>query len=231
MVATAAVFVVLIAGGSWYVFGRGTTRQSTQSLGGVVTGRGRANATADSMARAATAPASAGSGLADPEDSGVASLYTVRLGSFDSYRAALRELRAKGVRRGAATITPVVSPVAPDAAPAKPQSFVLYAGASHTQAPLEQAAAAWVGAQAGASAVVKAPYALRLATALTLDSARSEAVSLRAAGVPAYVLVAAAKASVYAGAFGTPEESKALLSSLTTAGLKPELAFRVGQAP
>jgi hypothetical protein len=82
-----------------------------------------------------------------------------------------------------------------------------------------------------AGAVTRVPYALRLDTALSPGAARSRADEYVARGIAAYALMQDdTRATIYAGAFSSPQQAVGLLAELRAAGLSPQLAFRVGRS-
>jgi hypothetical protein len=82
----------------------------------------------------------------------------------------------------------------------------------------------------GAGVVARVPLALRLDTALTPATAKARAASYLTRGIAAYALQRDdGLVTVYTGAFATPEQAVLLLAELRSAGLKPDLAFRVGR--
>ena len=186
---------------------------------------------------APTPPASLSLALADPQDSALAAAFAIRLGTYPSYAEALRVLRQRAVRRGAATITPVAAPAPPTqtvgGAPPSAHAFMVFVGAAQTAAALRGLARAIGDRSSGppADAVTRTPYALRLTLVVPLDSARRATIEWRSRGIPAYALTDSGQATVYAGAFASPDEALPLAASLRAAGLAPTLGYRVGQAP
>lgn len=79
--------------------------------------------------------------------------------------------------------------------------------------------------------ITRVPYALRLDTGLTPAAARERADGLAQRGIAAYALLDSdTRASVYAGAFASPQESALLFAELRAAGVTPQLAYRVGRS-
>jgi hypothetical protein len=187
-----------------------------------------------------TAPSAAGGFMvpvADPQDSVAASAFALRVGTYPTYADALRDLRQREVKRGAATITPLAEPgrtPAPSVTNAsRAQSFVVYVGAARTADKLDSTARAWAhaGGFAGGT-VTRTPYALRLTDRVSADSARRATITWRAQGIPAYALVdRSGLSAVYAGAFVSLDQTVPLAASLHAAGLVPTAAYRVGVAP
>jgi hypothetical protein len=189
-----------------------------------------------SAAGATTTPSGAVSSL-DPGDSTSAALFALRIASYPTYAEALRALRQYPSRRRAATIAPVALSSTPTelsgGTGAHEPAFVLVAGAGHAAKEVDSMAARWPRpAGAPPSLVVRTPFALRLATNLSTDSARHLAEGWLARGIPAYTLVnASGSATVYAGAFDTANAAVTLATSLRAIGLAPVIAYRTGTLP
>lgn len=241
--AIVAGVVALVALG-WLVTRR-SSRSNQETAGGLgaATGARTDTSTAQLATRDGTSggPANpSGSGVvpvADPADSGVVSAYAMRVGLYPTFAEALRSLRDRAVRLGAATVTPL-----PDSGvTARPDQhgriqahqFAVYAGAARSADALAAAAEEWIrdhGFTGGTYA--HTPYALRLADRVTVDSARRATIAWRSRGVPAYSLVDdAGRARVYAGAFETVDQAAPLAASLHTVGVPAVLAYRVGLSP
>lgn len=208
------------------------TRTDTVTSSAQLASSGAAEAAADAAAAGPASPL-------DPGDSSAAATYAVRVATYPTYIAALRALRRYSGRRGAITISPSTllpaSAGPAGTANASQPVYLLMVGAAHAAGNLDSVVAHWPP-QAGAppSVVVRAPFALRLAGALSADSARRLTAALVARGIPAYVLVrpsAGTSSSVYAGAFETASASVALATSLRGAGLSPVIAYRTGVPP
>jgi len=244
--AAAVVGVALIAGSIWFVR-RAPSRASAASTTIASVAARRPTDTLTSSAQLAAADRSAGASapiaggaapsVADPQDSALASAYAIRVGTYPTYASALRDVRSREVKRGAATVTPLTQPgpaPGPSSAGATPaQSFVVYVGAARSAAALDSTARSWTraGGFAGGT-VTHTPYALRLTERVTADSAVRATVAWRARGIPAYSLVGDdGQARVYAGAFTSVDQAVALTASLHAAGLTPIVAYRIGQAP
>jgi hypothetical protein len=175
--------------------------------------------------------------VTDPQDSAAASAFALRVGTYRTYAEALRDLRQREVKRGAATITPLEEPGPAPGPPVtnggRAQSFVVYVGAARTADKLDSTARAWAHAGGFAGgAVTRTPYALRLTDRVSADSARRATITWRGQGIPAYALVDhSGQAAVYAGAFVSLDQTVPLAASLHAAGLVPTAAYRVGVAP
>jgi len=242
--AAAVVGVGLIAATIWF------TRRPSPSLvalAPVATTRTEAQTdTLTSSAQLAVAdhpvasPAAAGTtaaAVADPQDSALASAFAIRVGTYTTYAAALRDLRSREVKRGAATIAPLpdATTAAPQSGAAAPvaQSFVVYVGAARSATSLDSLAQSWArrGDFAGGT-VTHTPYALRLTDRVSSDSGLRATVTWRARGIPAYALTTDdGQAVVYAGAFTSVDQVGPLTASLRAIGLTPTVAYRIGQAP
>jgi hypothetical protein len=80
--------------------------------------------------------------------------------------------------------------------------------------------------------IIRVPYAFLLDSGLTRAQIAPRIATLTQRGVHAYPLVQAdGRASLYTGAFETPEQSLLLADVLRRAGLAPVLAYRTGRAP
>ena len=164
-------------------------------------------------------------------DSTNSALYTVRVATYPTFIEALRALRQLRDRNAAVTIAPIVR-VVESTGTTPPPVFALMVGAEHTTPRLDSLASHWPFQSGFApSVVVRTPFALLLAGGITPDSARRLAASLVARGVPAYVLVTPNTSMVYAGAFGTADQSTPLATSLRAIGLTPVVAYRTGHTP
>jgi hypothetical protein len=252
----AAVAAVLIIGIGWAILRRDGTGTGTRPENTVaVTGRaaerddtvtssaqlaagspdstavaaGSSEVTAASAAAAAES-ASASGGISGM-DSTNSALYTVRVATYPTFIEALRALRQLRDRNAAVTIAPIVR-VVESTGTTPPPVFALMVGAEHTTPRLDSLASHWPFQSGFApSVVVRTPFALLLAGGITPDSARRLAASLVARGVPAYVLVTPNTSMVYAGAFGTADQSTPLATSLRAIGLTPVVAYRTGHTP
>jgi hypothetical protein len=105
-------------------------------------------------------------------------------------------------------------------------AFVDRTGAEYLRATLRQGGT--IDPDAGVVAL--APYAFRLDYGLGGEAAKARVVRYVARGVAAYALLdESSQASVYVGAFASPDQAVILLAELRAAGLEPELAYRVGR--
>jgi hypothetical protein len=182
----------------------------------------------------ASASEESGPPVIDPADSSRVAGFAVRVGEFGTYAEALRVLRRDAVRWGGATIAPLPASTgaifgsAPQGRVAA-SHFIVYAGAGNDAGSLTDLEHRMEIAGTTGTSVAHTPFALRIATAVSLDSARRTTISLRGRGLPVYALVdERGQAAVYAGAFASPPESLPLSASLHAVGLSPVLAYRVG---
>jgi hypothetical protein len=222
----AAVAVVVLAGGSWMLLGRhpGTAFAPAR-------GEARADSAPVPALRSAskTAPAPVPMALpqvVNPSDSSRASVWSVELVATNDRTDANFRLAEHGTLP-AGTISPVL--LGGDAAP----WYRVVAGAcvDRTAAESLRATLRRTGTLDGnAGLVARLPYALRLDTALTPAVARERVTQYSKRGVAAYALMDdAGHATIYAGAFASPEQTVVLIAELQSAGMAPDLAFRVGR--
>lgn len=164
--------------------------------------------------------------VVNPEDSARAAHWGVELEATNDRTDANFRLAGSGVLP-AGTLSPVL--LGGDAAP----WFKIVAGAYVDRVPAEllRANLRMRGTlEKGAGVVARVPLALRLDTALTPAVAKARAAAYVTRGIAAYPLLRDdGLVTVYAGAFATPEQAVLLLAELRNAGLKPDLAFRVGR--
>ncbi len=84
----------------------------------------------------------------------------------------------------------------------------------------------------GEGAILRTPQAFDLGTRPSAETAREEAQRLRERGIPAYSVEASQGAArILVGAFETPDQTAAVESLLTAAGLTATLVTRTGNAP
>ena len=87
-----------------------------------------------------------------------------------------------------------------------------------------------------AGSVTRAPLALLVDSVPTqggiVDAVRAAVQKYLDRGLPVYALIQdGGGARIYAGAFGTADQSAGLIRTLRTAGLKPALVYRTGSTP
>jgi hypothetical protein len=164
--------------------------------------------------------------VVNPKDSARAAQWGVELVATNDRTDANFRLAEHGALP-AGTVSPVL--LGGDAAPwykIVAGAFVDRMAAEHLRAELRR-----VGTLEGEAGVVsQVPYALRLDTALSPAIARVRAAVYVQRGVAAYALLDDdGRATIYAGAFATPEQTVVLIATLRTAGMTPALVFRVGR--
>ena len=164
--------------------------------------------------------------VVNPVDSARAAAWGVELVATNDRADANFRLAEHGVLP-AGTLSPIL--LGGDAAPwfkVVAGAFVDRTAAEHLRAELRR-----VGTlDAAAGVVARVPYALRLDTGLAPPTAKARAAAYARHGIAAYALLDdEGHATLYAGSFATPEQAVLLIVELRTAGLKPDLAFRVGR--
>jgi hypothetical protein len=198
------------------------------------------DAVADSVALAALAEAAAAAPPAvipdtlpeptvvNPQDSSSAAVWGVEVVATNDRADANLRLASAGSALTAGTLSPVV--LGSDLTP----MFKVVGGAFTDRAAAERLRDALRTSEVlapGAGVVAQVPYAIRLDTALTPAEARSRARSWTTRGIAAYALVAEdGRATVYAGAFASPEQALLLLAALRDDWPEAALAFRVGRS-
>jgi hypothetical protein len=186
----------------------------------------------DSVAEPVEAPAVIDSTpalvAANPGDSASASSFAVELLAANTEDGATLKLREGRSAFPAPTITPVLL------GEERTLWFKAMTGA-YVNRSRADTLLAWlrskqlVGTDAGA--VVRAPFALLLDSAVARASVPGVVASYVARGIPAYALVQRdGRARVYAGAFQSPEQSSVLASTLRSANIEATLVYRVGRA-
>src|ERR687886_649203 len=197
---------------------------STQSAAGVV-GPGASMVAAGAVAGSAARPAPPVP--ANPRDSARAAAWSVELKSFATPAGAVMELEAQQEVLPAATFAPMVDgdirwfPLIGGAYPDSAGAVALLNTLrSHGMLRTEP----------GYSPVKRRPYAFLVQAKLRADSAGAAVSSYVERGVPVYALQQSdGTATLYAGAFQTPEQAALLAESLKGAGLTPTLVYRTGR--
>jgi hypothetical protein len=165
-------------------------------------------------------------GLINPEDSARSAAWGVELVATNDRLDAISRL-ADNTALSAATISPVL--LGADGGTwykVISGAFLDRTGAEYLRATLRQGGT--IDPDAGV--VARAPYAFRLDHDLTGEAAKARVVRYVARGVAAYALIEeSSRASVYVGAFASPDQAVILLAELRAAGLEPALAYRVGR--
>ena len=153
--------------------------------------------------------------------------YAIQLVAFDTWRMALAYVRPLEDRRLAAAITPVHIRgrlwyrVMMGALPS----------ATEARAALERLWRDGLVAS-GEGAILRTPQAFDLGTRPSAEAAWEETQRLRQRGIPAYSVEAFhGAARILVGAFETPDQTAAVDSLLTAAGLTATLVTRTGNAP
>ena len=87
------------------------------------------------------------------------------------------------------------------------------------------------GVKAKVGRVLRAPYALLLASGIPTREVPEALAGWAERGIPAYALLQEdGGARLYVGAFETSDQSVLLASSLRDLGVAPRVAFRTGRA-
>jgi hypothetical protein len=162
---------------------------------------------------------------ANPRDSTRASAWSVELKSFATQAGAVMELEAQQSVLPAATFAPMVD--------GDVRWFPLIGGAYADSA--GAAALLTTLRQHGMlrtnwGAVKRRPLALMLQSRIGSDTAAAAVTAYVERGLPVYALRQAdGSATLYAGAFETPEQATLLAESLRASGLTPTLVYRTGR--
>ena len=166
-------------------------------------------------------------GVVNPEDSIRVARWSVELvATNDRSDANLRLAEKSALQAG--TLSPVL--LGEDSVTW--YKIVVGAFVDRTAAELLRRALRQVGTiEPDAGVVARVPFAFRLDTALTPDIAKTRATAYVTRGIAAYALLNDdGTATVYAGAFASPEQAVLLQAELRAAGINPQLAFRVGRS-
>lgn len=162
---------------------------------------------------------------ANPRDSATASAWSVELKSFATQAGAVMELEAQQSVLPAATFAPMVD--------GDVRWFPLMGGAypdSAGAAALLTSLRSQGMLRTNWGQVKRRPLALMVQQRVTADSATAAVTSLVERGLPVYALRQAdGSATLYAGAFETPEQAGLLAEALRVAGLTPTLVYRTGR--
>jgi hypothetical protein len=208
------------------------------SMGGWYWSRARGSTPSEPSQTLASAPASAPAtaplpesafvlpSLINPEDSSRTAAWGVELVATNDRTDAVSRLAGNALP-SVATISPVL--LGADGATwykVIAGAFLDRTGAEYLRATLRQGGT--IDRDAGV--VARAPYAFRLDHGLAREAAKARVVRYVARGVAAYALIDdSSRASVYVGAFASPDQAVILLAELRAAGLEPALAYRVGR--
>jgi hypothetical protein len=215
-IAVIAVMVVLAAGGGWYGIqfknGRSSVPAADQTF-----------AVLDGPPVADTFELPV---VVNPGDSSNVAPWGVEIVATNDRADAILRLANSG-STVAGTISPML--LGTNGAPwykVVVGAFPNRSGADYMRAQLRQGGSI----EAGGGVVARVPFAFRLDTGLTAGSAKARAAQYASRGIAAYALMTDSdRAAVYAGAFASPEQAVLLLSEFRAAGMKPDLAFRVGR--
>ncbi len=166
--------------------------------------------------------------VVNPSDSSVAARWGVILFATNDRTDANLRLESAGADATAGSVAPVV--VAADGT----LLYRVVAGAFTDRADAEALRTRLRDAghlPPTAGLVERMPYAVQLETALGVAEARQRARAWMARGVAAYALADVERgASVYTGAFESPEQAALLLAALRDEAPGAVLAFRVGRS-
>ncbi len=223
---------IALVGGSWAV------RTGRLALpGGTVGDPGVAAAarglTADSRPGADTVPIGAPDtitlgAIVNPDDSLLASAFTVELVAANTLAGANSRLAMRGVNLPAPTLAPVLL-----GADGRPWYRAL-TGAWRTRPEAEAFLATLRDrglVRDDVGRVLRAPYALLLAEGVPPDRIAAALAQWESRGIPAYALLQDdGRARLFAGAFETSGQSAFVALSLRDIGVEPMLAFRTGRA-
>jgi hypothetical protein len=201
---------------------------------------GKSDDDADAAAPTDSTPATVGTndsaaGVAVPPvmipvaDSASAMAFGVELFKYSSFTETNAELDG-AIRSGipAVTFTPLI--VGPDSA----RWYALLAGAFRDSLQAESLLASlrsrgFLPVDRGTA--VRVPYALVVERGITAENARGLVTAYHARGLPVYALRQVdGTATLYAGAFASPEDATSLLGMFHALGLEPTVVYRTGRA-
>jgi hypothetical protein len=190
---------------------------------------------ASDAAAAADAPSSSATGIAvasplavSAPDSAAALAYGVELFKYSSQTEANSEVDG-AASSGIPAVTYTPLRVGADSA----RWYSLIAGAYRERADADSLLASlrqrgFLPVDRGAT--VRVPYALLLQRGVTAENAAGLIRAYRGRGLPVYALLQDdGTASLFAGAFATPEEATSLLGTLRASGEQPTAVFRTGR--
>ena len=198
-----------------------TPPDSSRNPTGVL-GSGASMVAAGSVAGPVRAPAPP---PANPRDSASASAWSVELKSFATQAGAVMELEAQQSVLPAATFAPMVD--------GDVRWFPLIGGAypdSAGAAALLTTLRAHGMLRTNWGQVKRRPLALMVVQRVDADTASAAVTGFVERGLPVYALRQAdGSATLYAGAFETPEQARLLADALRASGLTPTLVYRTGR--
>ena len=219
----------------WFVLGK-PGASTGDDVAGAVNGDRRADeerADSEFVAPAAPAPDAAGEGgapvrIGNPQDSAQAAAYGVRLLATNDEAAALAGWASLAQTLPAGTVTMVRR------RGERGRAFQLQAGAYSTQEQADSLLAALRSdrrLKAGAGIVTATPLALRLESGISRQSARTLANAYGQRQIAAYAMLQADNtATIYVGAFESPEQAAPLMNELKLTGVSVALHYRTGRS-
>lgn len=219
----------------WFVLGRPGASTGDDVVGAVNGDRQAEEERVDSesVAQAVPAPAAAGEGgalvrIGNPQDSAQAAAYGVLLLATNDEAAALAGWASLAQTLPAGTVTMIRLRGEPG------RAFQLQAGAYGTQRQADSLLAALRRdrrVKAGAGTVTATPLALRLESSISRQSARTLANAYGQRQIAAYAMLQADNtATIYVGAFESPEQAAPLMNELKLKGVNVALHYRTGRS-
>jgi hypothetical protein len=219
----------------WFALGRpgmssGTSATQVEGDTSLVE---RASAPTDTMVTAAAAPVAGNESLAavridNPQDSARAARYGVVLMATNDEAQALARWASLGLSLPAGTVTMV------RIRGERGRFFQVQAGAYATMQQADSLLAALRGSRrlnAGAGSVKSTPFALMLESGISRRAAQNVADAYGEKQIAAYPLLQPNNtATIYVGAFETPEQAAPLLNELSLKGVKVALHYRTGRS-
>ncbi len=159
--------------------------------------------------------------IANVADSANAARYSIYVATANTREAAMPDARIKAL--SAVAMSPV-----PEGGE---QWFRVTVGAAATRAAAEALLAKLrLDKIVGAGSIMVVPFALRLERGVASEAVSARIADFTKRGLMVYALQQAdGSATVYTGAFETPEHANTLADSLRTLGITPVLAYRTGR--
>ena len=165
--------------------------------------------------------------IVNPGDSAIAANFTVELVAANTPSGANSALTMRGIVLPAPTLATV--PLGADGRP----WFRALTGAWRERSEAEAFLAMLRDrglVRGNVGRVLRAPYALQLASGVPTGDLPAALAGWEARGIPAYALLQEdGRARLYVGAFETYDQSVLLASSLRDLGVTPRVAFRTGR--
>ena len=176
---------------------------------------------ADSV-KAAAPPITPPLAVANPADSAIASRYAVYFATANTLIAALPDARVRALPAVA------ISPVSDSGE----QWFRVTVGAMSTRAGADALLARMRADRlVGSGSIVAVPFAIRLDSGVVMSTVRARAAAYTKRGITAYALQQVnGSATMYTGAFESPQQATSLADSLKVIGIAPVLVYRTGRA-